>query len=58
LTNTSPPTNGSYQTSALNYEKRAAPVLASSMTFGGSVKCARCVKPVYAAEKVFAAGKV
>ena len=49
------PTNGNYQMSALNYEKRSS---ACSMTFGGSDKCARCTKPVYAAEKVFAAGKV
>lgn len=57
LTNTTspPPTNGSYQMSALNYEKRSTG--ASIMTFGGSDKCARCCKPVYAAEKVFAAGK-
>lgn len=59
LTNTSAnnrisPPNGSYQMSALNYEKRTT---ACNMTFGGSDKCARCIKPVYAAEKVFAAGK-
>ncbi len=47
--------NGSYQMSALNYEKRSS---VCSMTFGGSDKCARCLKAVYAAEKVFAAGKV
>jgi hypothetical protein len=28
------------------------------MTFGGSDKCARCLKAVYAAEKLAAAGKV
>lgn len=52
---TSPPSNnGSYQMSALNYEKRSS---MCNMTFGGSDKCARCKKAVYAAEKVFAAGK-
>jgi len=46
--------------SALNHEKRSttAAVASTPMTFGGSDKCARCIKPVYAAEKVFAAGKV
>lgn len=47
-------TNGNYQMSALNYEKRSS---ACNITFGGSDKCARCMKSVYAAEKVFAAGK-
>lgn len=51
---TSPPTNGNYQMSAFNYEKRSS---VSTITYGGSDKCARCTKPVYAAEKVFAAGK-
>ncbi len=53
----SPPSaNGNYQMSALNYEKRSS---VCNMTFGGgSDKCARCTKPVYAAEKIVAAGKV
>lgn len=52
---TSPPScNGNYQMSALNYEKRNS---GCNMSFGGSDKCARCNKAVYAAEKVFAAGK-
>lgn len=52
---TSSSTNGNYQMSALNYEKRSS---VCNMSFGGSDKCARCMKAVYAAEKVFAAGKV
>ena len=39
--------------SAYNHEKRVS----SGIQFGGSEKCARCLKAVYAAEKVVAAGK-
>lgn len=47
--------NGNLNTvnSAYNHEKRVN----SAVQFGGSERCARCQKAVYAAEKVVAAGK-
>lgn len=38
-------------------ERRSSPGTATNFTFGGSDKCARCLKAVYAAEKVMASGK-
>lgn len=44
--------NGTHINSAVNQEKKT-----NTMQFGGSEKCARCQKAVYAAEKVVAASK-
>lgn len=56
--NTTPPSvnhsNGMHIKSAVNQERRLS---AATMTLGSSDKCARCMKTVYAAERVNAAGK-
>lgn len=46
-----------YHVSAMNHEKRNSTFSLNAATFGGSDRCGRCMKAVYAAEKVVAAGK-
>jgi hypothetical protein len=48
----------SYQISAMNHEKRNSTASFNNISYGGSDRCVRCSKPVYAAEKTVAAGKV
>ena len=50
--------SNNYQMSAMHHEKRNSTISLSSVSYGGSDRCARCLKAVYAAEKVVAAGKV